>query len=650
MSNASSNSLLSLPQGYVAIPLSAGQSASPLRLCVLVRAEPDRLGGSLVTLRDTLDAVVYLGCTTDAAGVVLGWVEVWVQRLEGLQKITQNCLEALTNQRLDARWQRQVEAFESSDSAALIHTGWELSNPQPTFLDLATQSAIHPADAATNEHWQLCKDDALLTRRGLPAYGASLARYLYLPSQGEQSLLVPADGDAPSVEGCVTMAEALGQRELIPLNPAGGFVLVRRYSPLGYQAFADLLGGVPWEGVSHGRSVLDLGLAERLVPGGGGSFEQGTLLLTGHGVAGRLVEALHLKLRLIAGAIAETSNMTRRTGRPLLSLSDESFGVCVQEPASGLPHLWTARVSLSDPGQAVALSIDSGGTEYYQCASTPGLSSYRAEAVGEGIAGRATLRIRQVIPDARGIIVEGTFSTRERIRPAANDLVWIRVNIIDQRVDLYARLESASAMASGEWRFKSLPSRMGEPLAGRVREAPGATLPNATFELLPLLSTPCDLYSLAVLATATLFTGSTTALDEMLSLARAAADSYDASKPLESRIASLFAGDERWAQSLGPQRLVHDATVHSAAALDLVPAEIWFQTLAAIVRMFPAVGPDSHCKDFGDAPPRGVHKVFESPMLAFERLITRTRSLVVIDWRLNREVHSVIRRLLAAQS
>ena len=81
-----------------------------------------------------------------------------------------------------------------------------------------------------------------------------------------------------------------------------------------------------------------------------------------------------------------------------------------------------------------------------------------------------------------------------------------------------------------------------------------------------------------------------------------------------------------------------------------MPAEIWFQTLAAIVRMFPAVGPDSHCKDFGDAPPRGVHKVFEGPMLAFERLITRTRSLVVIDWRLNREVHSVIRRLLAAQS
>jgi hypothetical protein len=137
MSNASSTSQPSLPPGYVAIPITPGQSASPLRLCVLVRAEPDRLGGSLVTLRDTLDAVVYLGCTTDAAGVVLGWVEVWVQRLEGLQKITQNCLEALTNQRIDARWQRQVEAFESSDAGALIHTGWELSNPLPTFLDPA---------------------------------------------------------------------------------------------------------------------------------------------------------------------------------------------------------------------------------------------------------------------------------------------------------------------------------------------------------------------------------------------------------------------------------------------------------------------------------------------------------------------------------
>lgn len=635
-----------VPQGYSAVPIELNQGRAPLRLCVLVRGVADRVGGRLVVLRDTLDAKVFLGCVTDASGRVREWIEIWVQQLDALSEVAPTTREALTNQILDARWQRQVEAYDASDSDAMIWTGWESENPHPVFLDASTLEPVHPTEPGTGQPWMLCKDDAVLSSRNLPKYSSSLHRYLWIPALGEASPMAPVNSDAPT-DGCSTLAEVVGGRDLISFNAGGGLMMVRRFEPLGYQAFVDLLGGVHWDGISHGRTVLDLGLAEKLLPGGIPSVDEGTLLLTGHGAAGRLIECFHLKLRMIHGAIEAAHGMVRRTGRPMLNLTADSFRVGIDTRGSGLPYLWTARVGLVDPGDAVTLSIDGGTHEYFQCGRAEGLSSYRAEMVGPGISGRATLRIRKVTPDGRGVIVEGTFSSRERIRPAANDLVWLRLPIADDRVDLYAKLESSSAMASSEFRFRTLPQRLPDASAAALRDAPGAALPNTFFEILPLLSTPCDLYSLAVLAVATLFTGSTTALDEVLSLARQLADEQGTDS-LHLRMAELFERDPRWIESLGPSRLLHESALTPQQALGIIPAEVWFQTLAIIVRMFPGIGHDSACADFGDAPSRGVHKVFEEPLTELGRVLVKTRSLIVVDWRLNREINTVVRRFLVS--
>jgi hypothetical protein len=42
--------------------------------------------------------------------------------------------------------------------------------------------------------------------------------------------------------------------------------------------------------------------------------------------------------------------------------------------------------------------------------------------------------------------------------------------------------------------------------------------------------------------------------------------------------------------------------------------------------------------------PGGIHKAFDAAIERLEALVVRTRSLIVIDWRFNREIHSVIRR------
>jgi hypothetical protein len=106
--------------------------------------------------------------------------------------------------------------------------------------------------------------------------------------------------------------------------------------------------------------------------------------------------------------------------------------------------------------------------------------------------------------------------------------------------------------------------------------------------------------------------------------------------------------DPRFAKSLAPHRLVQEP-MEPMAALELLPPELWYHTLAAIVRLFPGIGPDSHCKDYGDAPALAMEAVFNKPLEELEQLLIRSRSLIVIDWSANREVHSAIRDVLDRQ-
>jgi hypothetical protein len=80
--------------------------------------------------------------------------------------------------------------------------------------------------------------------------------------------------------------------------------------------------------------------------------------------------------------------------------------------------------------------------------------------------------------------------------------------------------------------------------------------------------------------------------------------------------------------------------------MNLVPADVWWQVLACVIRMFPGIGRDSTCRDYGDAPQDGVHKVFAPAAAELDALLLRTRSLILIDWNTNREIHGVIRGFL----
>ncbi len=660
-----------LPPGYIPVALLPDQAGAPLRLCLIVRKEADPVAGYFVILRTLLDAVVYLGCITDAGGRLHGYIEIWVQSANGLADSPAAAREALSNRALDDRWAKLFKAYDALDEqpaccggggSVLYRTGFETTHPAPLFYDTEKRELFHPIDAFSGIPWKLCTDDALLTSKGLPAYAASLHRYLIADVKAP---LIPITPEAPLGTNTASMMEITGPTEAMRQFNPGGLLLLRRYAPAALEALFDLLSGGTWEGILAGRTAVHLNRLNEAVEEKGGSsadMADGRLFLGKHGKWGRLIETFHLKLRLLADALNEVRILTTATQRPLLNLTAQSFQVDIGTGARAyaLPFLWTAAARLVDPGDAVTLKpggAEAGDVQYFlRGLAAPG-NVYQPESVSKPASGRGTLRIRKSMAESAGLILEGTFTSQDRLgaggggEPTKNDLIWLRVPVGSQRIDLFGHVEKEPALAAGEWRFRSERQRMAEGVIAQVKAAEGVPIPETLFDIIPLLSSPCDMYSLAILATRALLVSADNTLaiatDELISLARQVALQYQANAPLGERIRAVFQADPRWLNSLGPHRLARE-TLTPQEAFDLVPANLWFDTLGLLVRMLPAIGPDSICRDYGDAPRGGLHKIYEPAMNHLDTLLVRTRSLIVIDWRFNREIHGVLRRFSAA--
>ncbi len=640
--------IVKAPAGYESVALAPEQLACPLRICVLTKPQPDPAAGHFIVLRDTLDAQVLLGCVCDQAGTIHRWIEVWIQNIDGLADVAPACVEALSNDALDRRWIAHVEAFEQAMPGNLMRAGWDREHGSPLFIDLASLAPTALTDSDTGHAWQLCRDDPLLIRRGLPAYSTSLHRYLFLPNKGEETSFIPATRSAPTNDATVPLEQVIGRRKLVAVNAGAGLMMIRPHSDIGLEHYIDILSGAQHRGVAHGQHHLDpegvaataSGDVDSRLPG------DGRLFLGAHGRSGRLVETYHLKLRLLAEAVRQVRAVSQAAQKPFLNLSPDSFHVTFNGMDAALPFLWTARLALVDPGDAVALPVRAGDADYYLPGSSAS-SIYRPGSASAPATGNGSFRIRQVLDGTEGMtVLEGTFSTHERVTVARNDLVWFRLALKSGRVDLHGRLEQESAMASGEWRFRTIGQRLDIETVRSLRAAEGIQM-NTRFEVIPLLSTPCDLYALAVLAVRMLLVNPrmrlAVALDETLSLARQAAQLPEGE--LARRVEQVFEADSRFRESLGPHRLCREE-IAAVEAFDLVPDDLWWATLAMIIRMFPAAGRDSSRADYGDAPHGGIHRVFDPVLDELDRLIVRSRSLIVIDWRFNREIHSVIRRHL----
>jgi len=670
-----------IPRGWTARPIGRAAQAAPsgLAVCVLTAASADQeapvagasgSGGDasprVMDLPDEPDARVVLGALVDAAGTPHAWLRVAMQDAGRLARTLRAGASSLNNRLADARWERSCAALAEAAPGSLIATGAETEPAAPSVVE--ADGSLAPLAHPDGRALSLCRDDRALEDAGLAAYGSTLHRYLWTnpPDEGEAPpVFVALTDGAPMNEGGVGIEEVVGDRHLLF---GGGLLRVTRLASIEYEAFCDTLGGAPAPGVRSGRTVLGLtGLWGE--PGGasGPSGDEdaeddsggGWLFQTRRGASSQLIEALHLKTKLLADAVAAVEAVTRVTRRPMLNIRPELFGVTLAAEGVALPRLWTARVALEGAGSAVELPMAESNERVFVRASDgsdEGPTVFQPEG-GSAVSGRCDLRLREIVVEdvAPGqavgdLVVEGTFISNEAVDPSPTDLLAVHARLGDRLMTLRGRLEEDSSLAGGEWRFRSLRMPMGEAERESIRSACGAPLRGTRFELLHRLTSPRDLYGLMVLGVRTLLVDRDTtlpkAVDELLSLSRQVGVEHEESVPLAERIGAIFERDERWMESLGPQRLTHDR-IGAREALDRAPRSLWYDTLGVLVRMAPGWGPDSFVSGLGDASPAAPHLIYEPVLTAMESLLLRSRSLVVVDWSENREMASVLRRARA---
>jgi hypothetical protein len=372
--------------------------------------------------------------------------------------------------------------------------------------------------------------------------------------------------------------------------------------------------------------------------------------LGGCGRPGRFVEGFHLRLQLLSSLVRLTRESVARRKLPMLNLSTESFRVELGHPAPGLPIFWAARVAPVQPGQAVDLPIKTSEMRHFLPLDAAASTIFRPEFLGLPTRGSGTVRIRRVFTDTGDLTsIEGTLVTSERLRLSPHDLLWLKLPLSIGHTDLFANLDTAEGLAQGEARFRTVPQNLAPPLARALREAEGSPFGGTSFETIPMLSTPCDLYALGVLAVRILLVNGTNslsvALDEVLSLARQLGVEGAAGRTFGGdRVKSLAAEDPRWTASLGAHRLSHQGMT-AEDAFNFIPEELWWEVLAAIARFFPGHVPDSYCRDFADVSNFALERVFDGPLVDLDKLLLRSRGLLFSDWRSNNEVAAIIDRL-----
>ena len=623
--------------------ISEADAKSALRMCVIVCEAPDPVAGAFVLLRDTLEASVYLGCLVDSGGYVHDWIELWIQNISSLETTLDAYRETFSNRSLDQRWKRRAEFLARLDRSSKIELNFEGVHPPPIYFDLALSGPLSPRDSASSEQWELCLDDRLLEEHGLPPFSTSLARYLYLRQTSKPPFL-PVTTGSPENEATQEARQTLGP--LVPLNPDGGLMMARKFAPLSFESYVDVLGGQPWKGVEDGSKVFKLAGVYRTLHNADAIQQGGGHLFLGkQGRGGRLIETFHLKLDLLLQAFRLAREFVREEQLPFLNLSADSFRVSLAETSHNLPFLWTAKVGLSALGSSFALPIETSDVRYFVAPGIQTTSVYSPVTSSNPLNATGAVRIRKVLSQNDDtVVLEGTLSTQERIAISQTDLLWLRLTLSLGRVDFYANL--TEGLAHGERRFRTLPQRLPEHIAVAICSAEGLRFPNVPFETLPMTSSPFDLHALATLGVRTLLVNDQNtlpiALDEVFSLAQAVAAELHEGDEISKRVSELCASDARWPASLGPHRLLNPQTLTPEESLAYLPGELWWDSIALLIRCFPGLTPGAFCADLGDAPPLALHSVFEPAIEALEKLCLRSRSLLFADWRFNAEIRTVI--------
>lgn len=641
------------PAGFLLTPIHRVEEGMPLRLCVLIRRETEADSDPFVLLREVPGARVYLGALADVQGRIQEWLEIWVQTLELRDVRFSGYEERLSNHPFDERWAAECDRERQCLPEAVLVTGMELKNPAPILVKRtggAADSPFAPVEAAS---WSLCRDDALLGSFGLPAYSTSPFRYLCAESAAGARTFLATSGDAPTnshVQRIDRLWEAPDVRTVF--NPHAGYVRVSRFSPLGLEDYLQVLEGCPWRGAEVGAArVLPAGIYTALQAWSANPKGPPFLLHGAAKPAERLNEVFFLKLSVLLGIFREVRASVKKHQLPLLNLTPASFRVALPDVGSHFPGLWAARVMLVRPSQAYPLRLGSTEQRYFIRLGSIEPSPFLPESVGAHSFGIGSLLLRNVAVEAGGAVLEGTLRADDYLGLHPRDLLWFRLPLAEnQRVEFYAHVYASETVGPKEARFRTVPARLSESLMTELKRRVGTSLSRSPYEIWPLLSSPCDMFSLGVVAVRSLLANRSgnlpVILDDVLSLARYLGKEVKEGEALQPRLKKLLDQDPHLLDLVSPHALVEPARAPEQARSEIV-LDLWLETIELVLRLFPGAGPHSYCRDDGDVSPLALEKVFDRPIQELETLVGRLRSVLVPSLSDNQEIAEVIGKELA---
>ena len=636
-----------VPTGFQLAPIHADKDGSPIRLCLLVATDEKSPAGPFLLLRELPGARVYLGAICDAEGRIHDWLEIGVQTLELRDLSFSNYQERLTNHAFDLRWHAEYEMSKGGLPEAVLVTGMEKKNPSPLLIKRpAKQDAAKFLPVETTP-WQICQDDALLGSLGLPPYSTSPFRYLHDPAATGPKTLFATASDAPTGPNVQSVDQLFSTPDVRAVfNPHAGLIRVTRFHPLPMEEHAQVLEGRPWEGiVPGGVRVIHDGIYSELQTWSASPKGIAFLLYGTTNLSEKLNETLFLKLALLRDMLKEVRNCVKAQQLPLLNLSPASFRVRLENSGDQFPALWSARCVLVKSGQAHPLKIKATQQRYFIRLGRAEPSPFLPEGLGAHSFGVGSVRIRNVLAETDGTTIEGTLVAEDYLKLDAHDLLWFKLPLGEERLEFYAHVHTSETVGPKEARFRTVPVKLSESLIASLKQASGSTFQKAPYEVWPLLSSPCDLYSLGIMAVRLLLANSQSNLpeivDEVLSLARHLGKEPGAKDDLLPRLKALVEREPKLLDLISPHSLIErDWTPAQARAH--INLDIWLDAICLLIRMFPGAGAHSYCKSFGDVSPLALETVFNTPIQELETLVARLRTILTPSLCANEEIATIL--------
>lgn len=640
-----------LPRGCALAPIHRVDDFVPLIICVLVQTSGNNAAeGPFVLLRSLPGARIYLGAICDALGTIQEWVEIQVQDVDIKQLEQSGGDQGISNTFFDSRWRLDNEVLRKQLPEAVIATRMENENPGPVLVMRSAQNVpFAPVEAVP---WRICKDDDFLKSNGLPAYSTTHHRYLFQPEVKDAKTFIATAADAPAgagVEGLDQLKAAPGILALF--NPAGGFVRIVRHSPLEFESYLQILEGRGWTDANSETAVYpprsvyselrDWSANQRGLP----------FLLHGKDRAGdRLNEIFLLKLQLLHDLVKNTRAFVKVHQVPLLNLSPASFRIHIGQTGDLFPGLWAADSQMVKTGQAYPLQIQATEHQYFLRMGKNEPTPFFPGSVGRNSFGIASAQIREVQMSADRVILEGTMVAEDFLTADPHDLLWFKLPLGEERFEFYGHL-SKSDGGPREARFRTLPASLSEPIIARLKSSAGVRFSKAPYEIRPLLSSPCDLYSLGVMGVRILLANHQknlpVLLDEILSLARRINDAAGEPEKRIGELQKLIQGEPRIYELVAPGALVESGYT-SQQAWAAIHGPTWLETISVLLRFFPDTGSGAFCKSLGDVSPVALETVFDAPLQTLEILVLRMRSLFTPTFSGNDEIANVIREQMKA--